>query len=172
VGAYFADDFGEAVRQAKLSAVITHAHPDGQAGAIAVAVAAAYAHVARAVGRTVENEAQRLFDTVLAYTPESSTRAGIARAASVVPGDPVAAADLLGDGTMIRSSDTVPLALWCAAHHLGHYEAAITSARAACRRTTADRDTVGAIVGSIVVLSSGIDAIPAQWRAAREPLPL
>src|SRR5687768_2512396 len=41
VGAYFADDLGEAAHQAQLSAAVTHAHPDGQAGAIAVAVAAA-----------------------------------------------------------------------------------------------------------------------------------
>jgi ADP-ribosylglycohydrolase len=88
VGAYFADDFAEAARQAELSAAITHAHRDGQAGAIAVAIAAACAHVAGANQPTVGEAAQRLFDTVLAHTPEGPTRDGITRAASVPPGDP------------------------------------------------------------------------------------
>ena len=43
VGAYFADDPDRAAHEAQHSAVITHAHPEGQAGAIAVAVAAATA---------------------------------------------------------------------------------------------------------------------------------
>jgi ADP-ribosylglycohydrolase len=34
-----------------------------------------------------------------------------------------------------------------------------------------DRDTLGAIVGGIVVLATGEDAIPARWRAAAEPIP-
>ena len=43
LGAYFADDLGEVVEQARASAEVTHAHPEGQAGAIATAVAAAWA---------------------------------------------------------------------------------------------------------------------------------
>lgn len=37
VGAYFADDLEAVVKQAHLSAQITHSHPEGAAGAIAVA---------------------------------------------------------------------------------------------------------------------------------------
>lgn len=40
VGAFFADDPAEAVRQAALSATVTHAHPEAIAGAMAVAAAA------------------------------------------------------------------------------------------------------------------------------------
>ena len=43
LGAYFADDMAKVVKQAALSAEITHAHPEGIAGAIAVAVGAALA---------------------------------------------------------------------------------------------------------------------------------
>lgn len=46
LGGYLADDVGEAAAQAALSAEVTHAHPEGIAGAIAVAVAAAQAAVA------------------------------------------------------------------------------------------------------------------------------
>src|SRR5262249_54105563 len=43
VGAYFADDLDDVVEQARASSVVTHAHPEGVAGAISVAVAAAWA---------------------------------------------------------------------------------------------------------------------------------
>jgi ADP-ribosylglycohydrolase len=172
VGAYFADDLLEAARQAQLSAAITHAHPDGQAGAIAVAIAAAYARARHSSPGSAADAAVRFIEAVLKHTPDGPTRAGIARAASLDAADPAAAASVLGDGTAIRSSDTVPLAIWCAAHHLDSYEAAILTARTACHRRTADRDTICAIVGSIVVRSSGIESIPAAWRAAREPLPV
>ena len=43
IGAFFYQDIQLAAEQAQLSAVITHAHIEGQAGAIAVAVAAALA---------------------------------------------------------------------------------------------------------------------------------
>src|SRR5580700_351423 len=43
LGAYFADDFEALLKQAHLSALITHSHPEGIAGAIAVALAAALA---------------------------------------------------------------------------------------------------------------------------------
>jgi len=47
IGAYFADDLDRVVEQARRSAVVTHAHPEGVAGAIAVAVAAALARTTR-----------------------------------------------------------------------------------------------------------------------------
>jgi len=37
LGAYFAHDLDILVRQAELSAVVTHSHPEGVAGAIAIA---------------------------------------------------------------------------------------------------------------------------------------
>src|SRR5437867_1565478 len=39
IGAYFAEDIASVIEHARRSAMVTHAHPDGQAGAIAVAVA-------------------------------------------------------------------------------------------------------------------------------------
>jgi len=40
IGAFFHDDPARVVKEAKLSAAVTHYHPEGQAGAIAVALAA------------------------------------------------------------------------------------------------------------------------------------
>ena len=170
IGAYFADHLAEAARQAQLSAVITHAHPDGQAGAIAVVVAAASAHASRQKGSAAGDAAVELFAHVLAHTPDGPTREGIMRAAQLGPADAAAAAVALGDGTLVRSGDTVPLSLWCAARHLDDYEAALFTALDACREPAADRDTVCAIVGSIVVLFAGLESIPARWLESRERL--
>src|SRR5499427_6306156 len=43
IGAFFADDLDTLIKQAELSAMITHSHPEGIAGAIAVALATALA---------------------------------------------------------------------------------------------------------------------------------
>lgn len=58
----------------------------------------------------------------------------------------------------------MPFAIWSAATHLGDYPAAIRS----CVQIGGDVDTMAAIVGGIVAARSGI---PADWLAAREPLP-
>src|SRR5204863_4336296 len=42
IGAYFADDLSRVIAEARASAAVTHAHEDGQTGAIAVALAAAW----------------------------------------------------------------------------------------------------------------------------------
>ena len=166
IGAYFAGNLPEVVQQARRSAEVTHAHPDGHAGAIAVAVAAAYA---RSRAEPAPSPAH-LFDVVLECTPDGPTREGIQTAASLPPAEPLEAARILGDGTLIRASDTVPFSLWCARRHWNSYEAALRAALAGCERNDADRDTICAIVGSIVVLTTGVESIPAEWRSNREPL--
>ena len=170
LGAYFAHDLSEAARQARLSAAITHAHPEGQAGAVAVAIAAAHVCSARDSGALPT--AKAMFDTVVAHTPAGATRDGIVKAAALPVTDPRQAARELGDGALVISADTVPISLWCAFTCIGSYEAALHAALIACERPTADRDTVCAIVGSIVVLATGMESIPTRWCEAREPLPL
>ncbi|MFO0660776.1 MAG: ADP-ribosylglycohydrolase family protein [Polyangiaceae bacterium] len=66
VGAYFAEDLEMVVEQARRSAMPTHAHHDGQCGAIAIAVATAIAHRMRA--GLAPREPQLLLDVAIAYT--------------------------------------------------------------------------------------------------------
>ena len=169
LGAWFSSDVSEAARQARLSAAVTHAHPDGQAGAIAVAVAAA--HLCSAATSGEVPTARAMFDVVLHHTPDGSTRSAIVTAADIQDADPVEAAEKLGDGAKVISADTVPIALWCAFMHMDSFENALRAALTACQRPTADRDTVCAIVGSLVVLTTGLESIPPPWLEAREPLP-
>ena len=163
LGAFLADDLEAVVEQAERSAVVTHSHPEGVAGAVAVAVAAATAYKQSISGSL---DAAGLFDEVLASTPSSVTRERVAEASQLDPNTlPDQAAQLLGSGQDVSSQDTVPFALWCAAHNLADYETAFW-------RTVSglgDRDTTCAMAGGILALSSR--TVPASWLREREPLP-
>ena len=75
VGAYFADDLDRVVSEAQASAAVTHAHPEGQAGGIAIAVGAAIAWRTR----DDSSDAKGFLEQVYALTPEGAIRDGIGR---------------------------------------------------------------------------------------------
>lgn len=155
LGAYFADDPKTVTAQAIRASEVTHQHPEGIAGGVAVAHAAAIAAKARLTGVAPRD----LLGSVLDHLEDSFVRKGIEKARKI--GDAEEAAYVLGNGSRVTAQDTVPFALWVAAHHLGDYRAAIT----ACVRAGGDVDTTGAIVGGIVATA------PREWLDEREPLP-
>lgn len=164
IGAYFADDYARVIAEAKASAEVTHAHPDGKTGAVAVALAAAWMiHDYRAGTKPTF----ALIEFVLEHLPQTDTFYHLKKALDV-PLDvaPRAAALTLGNGTRVISSDTVPFCLWCAARHAGNYAEALWATVSGL----GDRDTTCAIVGGIVALSAGRDSIPTEWLQAREPI--
>jgi len=160
IGAYFADDLDAVVDHAARSAAPTHAHPDGAAGAIAIAVAAAAVFAG-------ERDPRALLELVVARTPHGPTRDGARRAIGLVRAEPITVAAELGNGSRVLASDTVPFAAWCAATHLDDFAGALW----ACASVGGDVDTTCAMVGGIVVGAVGRDGIPPAWRAAREALP-
>lgn len=163
LGAYFADDVGLAVLEARASAEVTHQHPEGQAGAIALAVAAVWA----CRQAEAQEPPHRLFDFVLDHTPLGATRQGLERARRLsLESAPTLAARELGSGLRVLSEDTVPFAVWCAARHLGDYEQALWSTVSGL----GDCDTTCAMVGGLVALITGQASIPPAWVQAREPL--
>jgi ADP-ribosylglycohydrolase len=160
IGAYFAGDLDAAATAARLAAEVTHAHLEGQAGAMAVAAAAAWVAAA-------PSEADGLFDAVLSVLPRSETRDVVEKAAVLGTAvDVLDAVAVLGNGIRVVAQDTVPFALWCARHHLDDYERALWTAVS----HFGDCDTLCAIVGSIVALHPGDPGIPEEWRRRREPL--
>lgn len=165
LGAWFHEDLDRAAAQAVLAARVTHQHPEGVAGAVAVALAAALAAAGRgAPGR----EAAALLREVAEYTPSSRVRDGVLHAAEVDPGTAAwRAADLLGNGQRIRADDTVPFALWSAANHLD----SLTDALWTTAEGLGDVDTTCAITGGIVGARTGTATVPDAWLAHREPLP-
>ncbi|RZQ60952.1 ADP-ribosylglycohydrolase family protein [Amycolatopsis suaedae] len=162
LGAWLADDLGVVIDQAARSAEITHAHPDGIAGAVAVALAAALASTRLELGPA------GLLDEVLRHLPAGEVRQRV-RLARDLPGDTDVrdAAGRLGNGREVSALDTVPLSLWLAAWHLDAYADALWQAV----RVAEDVDTVCAITGGIIAARTGSAAIPADWRAATEPFP-
>lgn len=166
LGAFFADDLALAGEQAALSAQVTHAHPEGVAGAVAVALAAAQA--SRLRGGAALPAPGDFLGSVAALLPASEVRSRIVRAQSIGSVKSLQfAVSILGNGIGMSAQDTVPFALWCCSHHLDNYEEALWLAVSA----GGDRDTLCAIVGGIVACSAGAQAIPPAWMARREMLP-
>ncbi len=171
IGAYFAGDLERVRIEALRSAEPTHAHPDGAAGAVAVAIAAALAHQPR----------ERFLEEVVRWTPAGPTHDKLRRAVELGLGfDVQLAGEELGTGSNISSRDTVPFALWVAARHLDSYEEALWTVTAhpglehpsnALSMFAMDRDTLAAIVGGVVACAVGLDGIPLLWREATEGLP-
>ncbi len=165
VGAYFAENLPRVVEQAKLSAEVTHAHPEGIAGAIAIAVAAALAWQLK--GQQPPDR-QAFLDMILPYVPDSEVREKIRHARNLAPGASITlAAAALGDGRFITAQDTVAFTLWCAGEKMENYEEALWFTLS----KSCDRDTNCAIVGGIVVGYTGIETIPTEWHNRREPYP-
>jgi ADP-ribosylglycohydrolase len=165
VGAYFPDAPQRAATEAAASAEVTHAHPEGIAGAVAVAVAASLAGAARLAGGPPEPRA--FLDAVAQHVPEGRVRIGLGNARRLLGVSVAEAAYELGNGSQVTAQDTVPFTVWVAARHLTDYPAAIR----ACVEAGGDADTTAAIVGGIVASHTGQEGIPAEWLAAREPLP-
>lgn len=161
VGAFFAGDLKAVVEHAANSAAPTHAHSEGVAGAVAVAVAAA-------VVFDGERDPKKLLETVVAHTPAGPTRDAVRRAIPMLKSESITVAAELGNGSNVLAADTVPFAVWCAAVHLNDYVSALW----ACGDVGGDIDTTSAMVGGIVVGAVGLEGIPPAYRAAREPLPL
>ena len=164
IGAYFADDYTRVIVEAKASAQVTHAHPDGRTGAIAVALAAAW--------MSQQQDATAGFDLiefVLEHLPKTETYYRLKKVLEVpLHLSPKTAALFLGNGSQVIASDTVPFCLWCAARHADSYSDALWATVAGL----GDRDTTCAIVGGIVVLSAGRESIPLEWLNAREQIVL
>lgn len=163
LGAYFADNLGACAAAACASAFVTHAHPEGVAGTIAVAVAAAMAWQLR--NEPEWSFAKKLFAEVLRFTPKGDVFNGILRAGQTSVRTSLAdVAKSLGNGSLVTAADTVPFCLWIAANNSHDFTGAIGKTISA----DGDCDTNAAIVGGIVALSAGRNAIPSKWLEARE----
>ncbi|UGQ13099.1 ADP-ribosylglycohydrolase family protein [Yinghuangia sp. ASG 101] len=162
LGAWFADDPERAAYEAAASAEVTHRHPEGVAGAVAVAVAAALAWQ----GRSEDPEAY--VSAVAAATPPGLVRERLGAAVRLIDrGDPARVGRSLGSGRRVSAPDTVPFTIWVAARYRDDFEAAIWATASA----GGDVDTTCAIVGGILGARVGRPGLPEAWCAAVEPLP-
>jgi ADP-ribosylglycohydrolase len=159
IGVYFNDDIEKIILQTRLSAEITHFKEEAINGAIAVALAACFA--SKGVN---ENYTRSFFDFILTHTPPGDVQSKIAKATTLpATTDIRTLVSVLGNGIHLTAKDTVPFALWCAAHYPRDFEEALWKAVSAL----GDRDTICAITGSIVALSTQ-KPIPVQWEEQTE----
>ncbi|GIJ77569.1 ADP-ribosylglycohydrolase [Micromonospora phaseoli] len=169
LGAYFADSTSRAAAQARESAEVTHAHPEGIAGAVAVAVAAALAARARLDGDRPD-PGRLLAGVAAALDPTTEVHRGVRRVAGLLGRPLVEVVEAVGNGSRVTAQDTVAFTCWVAARHLDDYPAAVR----ACVEAGGDVDTTAAIAGGVVAAYTGVatpGGVPAGWLAAREPLP-
>ena len=139
-------------------------HPEGIAGAIAVAVAAAYAWQLRS--EVVDRN--QFISLVSQHVPASDIYDRL-QTASLLRDETTLqeAVSILGNGSRVTAQDTVPFVLWCAGEKLSNYEEAIWLTASG----GGDVDTTCAMVGGIVSMYTGLERIPADWIEHREPLP-
>ncbi|WP_228829786.1 ADP-ribosylglycohydrolase family protein [Nocardia beijingensis] len=172
LGAFYAGDPEKITAEAARSAQVTHLHPEGVLGAVAVALAAGQAARARLLGN--RPTPQEFLTTVLDRLDDGETSRLIRRARTLLGASAEEVAQELGNGSLVTAQNTVPFTMWVAATHLADYPAAI----ATCIAADGDIDTTSAIVGGIVAAYTGIGTrpdtiagVPQAWLAAREPLP-
>ena len=162
LGAYFCGDLDACIENARRSALVTHAHEEGVAGAIAIAVAAAYmAQLGVQTPRGAE-----FLDLILPSIPESEVKHRVLEARNLpqtTSGED--ASRNLGSGNAVSAQDTVPFVLWCAAQHPDNYEEALWLTVSGL----GDRDTTCAMVGGIV-MSGSQTAVPELWKINAEPV--
>lgn len=165
VGAYFADDLTQVITHAQRSAEVTHAHPEGIAGGIAVAVASAL------IWQNRENPLAQpeLIEAVIPHVPPSTVQDKLKLAVELIQNKASFRDTVLklGNGSRISAMDTVPFCIWCAGRYVHDYEEAIWTAIG----VGGDIDTNCAIIGGMVALHVGVEGIPEAWRKHREPLP-
>ncbi len=161
LGAYFADDPDKCAQNAALSSRVTHSHPEGIAGGIAVAMAACFAARSRQSGEEID-----LMGEVLPFVPASETKTRLEQAARMENATGEQVADSLGAGHEVAAYDTAPFCLWCAAQSLEYFDEALWETVSGL----GDRDTTCAIVGGIVAARTGAQGIPLEWRQNREAL--
>ncbi|HNT53850.1 MAG TPA: ADP-ribosylglycohydrolase family protein [Anaerolineaceae bacterium] len=159
IGGFYAGNPERAATEADLSAEVTHAHLEGRAGAIAVAVAASLAAMDQ------HPTGAEFIQATLRYVPKSQVRQGLEMASHIPFDDFWQAVKELGTGQQVTAQDTVPFSVWCAASNLDDFEVALWQTVAA----PGDVDTTCAMVGGIVALSTGV--VPDHWLQCREPLP-
>ncbi|XZF15232.1 ADP-ribosylglycohydrolase family protein [Chitinophagaceae bacterium MMS25-I14] len=163
IGAYFHDDIPRLKEETVKSAEVTHSHHEAIVGAMAIAIAASMAlNLKLSCELMAPNE---FIEQVYKQLEDSDTKSIIRRGLQL-PGNysnhTIVAA--LGNGIKLMASDTVPFAIWCIAHYLNNYEEALWRAVS----VLGDRDTICAIVGSVVVLRTGIESIPQVWKESVE----
>ena len=163
IGAYYWDDLKKVKDLAIKSAEITHSNIEGITGAIAVAIGAAIATETRIQGDEISPDV--FIYRILKELPDTDTKSKIKKSLAVPYSYHIETVKtILGNGSKIMVQDTVPFSIWCAAHNLGNFKEGLWKAVS----ILGDRDTICAIVGGIITMSTDKNEIPNEWMQSVE----
>lgn len=149
-GVYFRNDLYSLMNVVKIDSAITHASPDAEGGALAMALAAAYA---------VNNDTHDLIDKICSKLPDSTIKNIIFSVKSLLSNSfisPEKALEILG--TKANVKETVPSALYCFLRFKNYQEGVLAAIHAGF-----DSDTTAACVGSLFGARDGLKGIPPHW---------
>lgn len=145
-GVYFRNDIQSLIAIAKIDSAITHASEEAEAGAIAIALASAYA---------VNGDKEGLLDELWQLLPDSKVRSTVYSLDSLVDSPyitPEQALRVIGTKGDVRQ--TVPAALYCFLKFDNYHDAVLASIKAG-----GDTDTTAAIVGALFGAKLGVQGI-------------
>ena len=160
IGLFFHDS-EELYEQAKLSSLITHAHPIAIDGTIVIAKTVAEAT------KTSKNEvidALRFTNSLLDIVQTYEFKKKIEEIIKLIKSNATdkIAADELGRG--FRADESVPFAVYSFLAHQNSFKDCLICAVG----NGGDRDTLGAMAGSIAGAFHGIQVIPNEWLSRLE----
>lgn len=193
LGAYFGSDLDPSfpycltapqrvVEAATQQAVVTHDHPEGIAGAIAIAIASYYLVATDKFealfdywpgdgnGMTKDDIGYAYLDHILQHVPDSEVKRGIERAKTLPYTTPTPKViEVLGNGTHVTCQDTVPFCCYMVSKALCRYpkETRYELAIVETSKGFGDVDTNCAIVGGVL---GTINPPPEKWSKFCQPM--
>lgn len=145
-GVYYRNDIDTLIKVVKIDSAITHASDDAEAGALAIALTAAF---------SVNKDLDNLLDRLVEYLPDSKVKNSISSLDSLINAEHISAPQALRHlGTKANVTETVPSALYCFLKFTDYHEAVEASIRAG-----GDTDTTAAIVGALIGARDGMKVI-------------
>lgn len=154
-GVYFRNDLRSLINIVKIDSAITHASEDAEAGALAIALTAAYA---------VNNDLDKLLDKLYEQLPNSKVKSIVYSLDSLINSEYITPSQALRVlGTKANVIETVPSALYCFLKFDNYQDAVLAAIKAG-----GDTDTTAAIVGALFGAKDGIKAIDKSFHTVED----
>jgi ADP-ribosylglycohydrolase len=154
-GVYYRNDLDTLIRVVKVDSSITHASEDAEAGALAIALASAYA---------VNNDMHNLLEKIVSQLPDSKVKKTLSGLDALISSDHITPQQALRVlGTKANVKETVPAVLYCFLKFDNYYDAIHAAIRAG-----GDTDTTAAIVGALFGAKLGMSGISNEFYSVED----
>jgi poly(ADP-ribose) glycohydrolase ARH3 len=169
VALYYAEDRDEMLEAAAASARVTHAHPLGIEGAVAMAAAARSLLLGQSAESTGKPVAPETIREVLDVSRSAEFQAKVRAVASLLDGGKAVSARqaVIALGNASTAVASCPTALYIALRYMHDEFEELMRFTIACR---GDVDTIGAMAGALWGAANGEDRLPRAPLEAREQI--